>query len=63
MFLGIITFFFVPDFPDRNKFLTAEQTALVLERVERDRGDSLPDPLTKEKVLPDPAPASTKRFS
>ncbi|KAF9031255.1 MFS general substrate transporter [Hymenopellis radicata] len=49
--LGVLTFFFVPDFPDKNKFLSAEQTAIVLERIEKDRGDSLPDPLTREKIL------------
>lgn len=48
---GIIAWFFLPGFPDQNTFLTAEETAIVLERVEKDRGDSLPDVLTKEKVL------------
>ncbi|KAK0486165.1 major facilitator superfamily domain-containing protein [Armillaria novae-zelandiae] len=47
---GIASRLYIPDFPDRNDFLTAEQTALVLRRVEEDRGDSLPDSL-KGKVL------------
>ncbi|KAK0494759.1 major facilitator superfamily domain-containing protein [Armillaria luteobubalina] len=47
---GIASRLYIPDFPDRNDFLTAEQTALVLQRVEEDRGDSLPDSL-KGKVL------------
>lgn len=51
LFLGVLTWFFVPDFPDRNKFLTPEQTALVLKRVEDDRGDSIPDTLTFRKVV------------
>jgi len=49
--LGAITFLFVPDFPDRNKFLTPEQTQLVLARVEADRGDSIPDTMSLSKVL------------
>ncbi|TFK74581.1 MFS general substrate transporter [Pluteus cervinus] len=48
--LGVLCWFFVPDFPDKNQFLTAEQTAFVLKRVEEDRGDSVPDPLTWEKL-------------
>ncbi|KAK0195772.1 major facilitator superfamily domain-containing protein [Armillaria mellea] len=47
---GIASRLYIPDFPDRNDFLTDEQTALVLQRVEEDRGDSLPDSL-KGKVL------------
>ncbi|KIK67518.1 hypothetical protein GYMLUDRAFT_257389 [Collybiopsis luxurians FD-317 M1] len=49
--LGILGFFVIPEFPDRNKFLTAEQTALVLSRVEADRGDSLRDSLTRTKII------------
>ena len=48
---GIIAWFFLPNFPDQNKFLTREETRLVLQRVEQDRGDSIPDVLTKEKLL------------
>jgi hypothetical protein len=48
---GVFGWFFIPDFPDQNKFLTREQTALVLGRVERDRGDSVPDALSGEKVI------------
>ncbi|KAK0241418.1 major facilitator superfamily domain-containing protein [Armillaria nabsnona] len=47
---GIASRLYIPDFPDRNDFLTAEQTDLVLRRIEEDRGDSLPDSL-KGKVL------------
>lgn len=50
LLLGILAFFYVPDFPDQNRFLTPEQTALVLRRVEEDRGDSVPDKLTARKV-------------
>ncbi|KDR75670.1 hypothetical protein GALMADRAFT_140293 [Galerina marginata CBS 339.88] len=48
---GIIGWFFLPNFPDQNTFLTKEQTTLILQRVEKDRGDSVPDLLSKEKVL------------
>ncbi|KAF8891797.1 major facilitator superfamily domain-containing protein [Infundibulicybe gibba] len=51
VFLGCLCFFFVPDFPDKNTFLTAEQTAMVLKRIEDDRGDSVPDKVTFRKVL------------
>jgi len=49
--LGILTFLFVPDFPDRNTFLTEEQTKMILDRVERDRGDSIPDQITLRKIF------------
>ncbi|KAF8894002.1 major facilitator superfamily domain-containing protein [Infundibulicybe gibba] len=49
--LGILTFAFVADFPDKNTFLTVEQTRLVLARVEADRGDSVPDKMTLAKVF------------
>ncbi|KAL4258761.1 MFS transporter superfamily protein, partial [Pleurotus pulmonarius] len=39
--LGLILFYALPDFPDKNTFLTPEQTAFVLKRVEDDRGDSV----------------------
>ncbi|KAF9451529.1 MFS general substrate transporter [Macrolepiota fuliginosa MF-IS2] len=48
---GLVSWFFIPDFPDQNKFLTEEETKVVLERVEQDRGDSIPDELTVGKVL------------
>ncbi|KAF5359992.1 hypothetical protein D9758_007585 [Tetrapyrgos nigripes] len=49
--LVVLTWFLVVDFPDKNTFLTPEQTQLVLDRLEKDRGDSLPDELTKAKVF------------
>jgi hypothetical protein len=48
---GIIAWFFLPNFPDQNVFLTREETRLVLQRVEHDRGDSVPDVLTKGKLF------------
>ncbi|RDB25238.1 putative transporter C11D3.18C [Hypsizygus marmoreus] len=48
--LGLLTFLFVPDFPDKNKFLTREETKLILDRVEADRGDSIPDEMAWAKL-------------
>lgn len=48
---GIVAWFFLPNFPDQNIFLTREETRLVLQRVEHDRGDSVPDVLSKEKLV------------
>jgi len=47
--LGVATWFLVPDFPDKNDFLTTKQTALVLKRIDDDRGDATPDPVTFQK--------------
>jgi hypothetical protein len=51
MALGLLAFYFIPDFPDKNNFLSREQTALILQRIESDRGDSVPDKITVSKVL------------
>ncbi|TFK23157.1 MFS general substrate transporter, partial [Coprinopsis marcescibilis] len=51
MAFGLLTWGVVPGFPDQNRFLTKEQTELVLTRVENDRGDSVPDEFTREKVF------------
>jgi len=48
--LGVVMWFLIPDFPDRNDFLTNKQTALVLKRIEDDRGDATPDPVTFQIV-------------
>ncbi|KAF8972549.1 major facilitator superfamily domain-containing protein [Flammula alnicola] len=48
--LGILTWFFIPDFPDKSKFLSEKQRKMILDRVEADRGDSIPDQLTWEKL-------------
>jgi len=41
--VGLLTWLFVPDFPDKNRFLNAADTKMVMDRVEQDRGDSVPD--------------------
>ncbi|KAF8178648.1 major facilitator superfamily domain-containing protein [Mycena galopus ATCC 62051] len=48
---GILGWFFLPGFPDCNEFLSPEETAIVLNWVENDRGDSLPDLLTWKKFV------------
>ncbi|KAL1678216.1 major facilitator superfamily domain-containing protein [Schizophyllum commune] len=49
--LGGLAFCLLPEFPDRNTFLTPEETAYVLKRIEDDRGDAMPDELTLHTVL------------
>jgi len=49
--LSILGYFFIVDFPDKNKFLTKEETNLIKARVEQDRADSEFDPLTFQKCL------------
>jgi len=41
--LGVLAFFLVVDFPDKSKFLTEEQKQFVIDRVNADRGDAMPD--------------------
>ncbi|TDL25014.1 MFS general substrate transporter [Rickenella mellea] len=48
--LAVAGYILICDFPDKNKFLTPEQTALIKERVQRDRGDAVHDPLTWAKA-------------
>jgi len=49
--LGLLTWLFVPDFPHKSKFITEEQRKMILDRVEADRGDSVPDEMTTAKLL------------
>lgn len=49
--LGLLTWLFVPDFPDKATFVTEEQRKMILDRVEADRGDSIPDKMTGAKLL------------
>lgn len=51
IFLAIVTFFFIPAFPEENRFLTKEQTDFVIKRINEDRGDALPDEINLAKVL------------
>jgi len=49
--LGIATWFFIPDFPDKNRFLNADDTKMIMDRVEADRADSIPDPMNITVII------------
>jgi hypothetical protein len=44
--LGVISLLLLPDFPHQNKWLTPEETRIVLDRIQADRGDAKPDRMT-----------------
>ncbi|KAF8633402.1 hypothetical protein AX17_004573 [Amanita inopinata Kibby_2008] len=48
---GLASWKCLPDFPDKNRFLSADQTAWVLRRIDEDRGDSTADAITLAKVM------------
>ncbi|KAG6901091.1 hypothetical protein C0995_000826, partial [Termitomyces sp. Mi166 len=50
IFVAGIAYITFPEFPNNNRFLSPEQTKMVLARVEKDRGDSLPDKMTLAKL-------------
>jgi len=51
VFCGLVSFFYIADFPEENRFLKPEETAFILKRIEDDRGDSVPDALTWRKIF------------
>lgn len=51
MAIAIMGYICLVDFPDRSTFLSAEQKAMVVERIHRDRGDSVADPMTMKKFI------------
>jgi hypothetical protein len=51
IFCGLVSFFYIADFPEENRFLKPEETAYILKRIEDDRGDSVPDALTGRKII------------
>lgn len=51
MAVGLLGYVFVTDFPDKARFLTAEEANIIKTRIERDRADSEYDPLTLNKML------------
>ncbi|KAJ8457257.1 hypothetical protein ONZ45_g18382 [Pleurotus djamor] len=46
---GIAAYLLVQDFPDKNKFLTSEETSWVIDRIEKDRADAHYDNWTMAK--------------
>ena len=51
IFLAILCFLFIVDFPDKNTFLSEKETAFVMQRIEADRGDSVADEMSMAKIL------------
>ncbi|KAH9487295.1 putative transporter C11D3.18C [Psilocybe cubensis] len=49
--LGLLTWLYIPDFPDKSKFLNEAERKMILDRVEADRGDSIPDKMTRAKFF------------
>ncbi|KAM3423655.1 hypothetical protein BST61_g1072 [Cercospora zeina] len=58
--LGLLGYLFIVDFPDKSTrpgliikkpFLTEEEARIVLERIDRDRGDAVVDKLTTKNVM------------
>ncbi|GAA5860628.1 hypothetical protein JCM3774_006233 [Rhodotorula dairenensis] len=49
--LGVLSIFLIVDFPDKATFLTPEEKAYAMRRVQEDRGDAVPDEVTFSKVL------------
>ncbi|POY70873.1 hypothetical protein BMF94_6050 [Rhodotorula taiwanensis] len=48
--LGILSIFLIVDFPDKAKFLTPEEKAYAIQRVQEDRGDAIPDEMSLAKI-------------
>ncbi|KAM0754529.1 MFS general substrate transporter [Meredithblackwellia eburnea MCA 4105] len=49
--LGIIGYFLIVDFPDKATFLRPEESKVVMDRINADRGDAVPDEITASKVM------------
>jgi cyanate permease len=51
MIVAIFAYRFVVDFPENNKFLTADETKFIIQRLDKDRGDVEIDRWTWNKLL------------
>ncbi|TFK29438.1 high-affinity nicotinic acid transporter [Coprinopsis marcescibilis] len=49
--LGVLAWMFAADFPETSRFVNEEQRKMVLDRVEADRKDSVPDQVTAAKII------------
>ncbi|EKD01752.1 hypothetical protein A1Q2_03989 [Trichosporon asahii var. asahii CBS 8904] len=49
--IGVVAYFFLQDFPDKATFLNEHERNVIITRIQRDRGDATPDPLTLRKAL------------
>lgn len=50
VFIGILSYIFLVDVPSKGTFLTDREREIVQTRIERDRADSVPDPLDMAKI-------------
>lgn len=48
--VGLVGMVYIVDFPDKAAFLTEEQRQFIHTRIQRDRGDAIPDPVTLGKL-------------
>ncbi len=48
--IGFLAYAFLVDGPSKGTFLTEHERNIVMTRIERDRADSVPDPLTGKKI-------------
>jgi cyanate permease len=51
MLVALLAYLFVVDFPENNKFLTADETRFIIQRLEKDRGDVEMDRWTWNKFF------------
>jgi len=51
MIVAILAYIYVVDFPENNKFLTADETRFIVQRLEKDRGDVEMDHWTWNKFF------------
>lgn len=49
--VGLLGYVLIHDFPDKARFLNETEREMVQTRIQRDRGDAKPDPLTMKKFL------------
>jgi hypothetical protein len=49
--VAVLAYLFVVDFPENNKFLTADETRFIIQRLEQDRGDVEMDHWTWKKFF------------
>lgn len=49
--VALVAWFFLVDFPQKAKFLSEDERARVVERLNKDRGDGEHDEITLQKIL------------
>lgn len=51
MFIALIAWFFLVEFPQQARFLNAEERVQVIQRLNKDRGDGEHDQITFSKIV------------